>query len=80
MGQETVTVDITAEAKVRLSKVVEMSMEDYEEYLTLLDSDLTNRELEEEIANIAFKYNFGYGDDISDMDDPEEITFEALGE
>lgn len=80
MGQETVTVDITAEAKVRLSKVVKMSMEDYEEYLLLLNSDLDHLDLEEAITKIADKYNFGYESDICDMYYPEEITFEALGE
>lgn len=70
---------ITAEARVHLSKIVEMNEEDYEKYKEIVDSTgLSYREIEQEIAKLADKYGFGYGDDIEDMEDPEEVIFEIL--
>lgn len=73
-----IKVIITAEAKVKLSKTIYMQQEDYDKYLELVDSDLSNREIDKEISVLADKYNFGYLSDIEDMDDPEEVTFELF--
>lgn len=70
---------ITAEARVHLSKIVEMSEEDFEKYQQIIDSTgFSYREIDQQIATLADKYGFGYGDDIEDMEDPEEVTFEIL--
>jgi hypothetical protein len=70
---------ITAYAKVTLSKSVEMSEDDFQNYQILVDgTGLSNREIDLGIAKIADKYGFGYGDDIDDMEDPEEVTFERI--
>lgn len=69
---------ITAEAKVKLSKIVEMDENDYKKYLEIIDSSASNRDIEAQIAEIACNYHFGYGNDIEDMDDPEEVTFEPF--
>ena len=72
---------ITAEARVHLSKIVEMNEEDYEKYKEIVDSTgLSYREIDQEIAKLADKYDFGYGDDIEDMEDPEEVTFQIFKE
>ena len=73
---------ITAETRVHLSKIVEMSEEDYEKYKEIVvdSTGLTYREIDQEIAKLADKYDFGYGDDIEDMEDPEEVTFQVFKE
>ncbi|MBK5075185.1 hypothetical protein I2492_19490 [Budviciaceae bacterium CWB-B4] len=78
MGNK-VFVSISAEMKVKLSKTVEMDEEDYEEYLSLVDSELSYSDIDSKIAAIAHKYNFdGSPDDWVDFDDPEEIEFKVI--
>lgn len=74
-----IKVIITAEARAHLSKTVDMTEEDFKKYQEIIDSsDLNYREIDQQIAILADKYGFGYGDDIEDMEDPEEVTFELL--
>ena len=76
---EKITVDITAEMRVRLCRRVEMNKTDYDEYLRLIDSELPNSIIDSKIEDIASEYQFtGSLDDWIDSDEPEEIEFELI--
>ncbi|EBK1011015.1 hypothetical protein L2D25_15290 [Salmonella enterica subsp. enterica serovar Muenchen] len=76
---DTVKVAIRAEATVRFEKIVEMEKADYDRYLKICEEWSSGREVEEQIKEIAFKYDFdGGGDDIDDIGEPEEIEFELV--
>lgn len=73
---DTVKVIIQAEATARFSRTVEMEKADYDKYLQICAEYSSPGEVEEQIKEIAFKYGFeGHGDDIEDMDAPEDIEF-----
>ncbi|EAM4264004.1 hypothetical protein EAP05_15935 [Salmonella enterica] len=73
---DTVKVAIRAEATVRFEKIVEMEKVDYDRYLKICEEWSSGREVEKQIKEIAFKYDFDDGaDDINDIDEPEEIEF-----
>lgn len=73
---DTVKVAIRAEATVRFEKIVEMEKADYDRYLKICEEWPSGREIEEQIKEIAFKYDFDdSADDINDIDEPEEIEF-----
>ncbi|ECU9383715.1 hypothetical protein CKQ16_10225 [Salmonella enterica subsp. enterica serovar Newport] len=75
----TVRVDITARAAVEFRKTVEMEKADYDKYLQICAEWSSAREVEEQIKEIALKYNFAvFDDDIEDIDDPEDIEFELI--
>ncbi|EDK0891441.1 hypothetical protein K5L81_001821 [Salmonella enterica] len=75
----TVKVVIQAAATARFSKMVEMEKADYDKYLQICEEWSSAREVDEQIKEIAFKYGFdGGGDDIEDIDDPEDIEFELV--
>ncbi|EAS0531585.1 hypothetical protein JOU96_004526 [Salmonella enterica] len=77
--KETVKVVIRAEATARFSKTVEMDKADYDKYLQICEEWSSAREVEEQIKEIALKYDFdGGGDDIEDIDEPEETEFELV--
>lgn len=75
---DKITIDITGESRVYFSKIVEMEKADYEKYLSIIDSDLSFRYIDSAVAELADKYGFGYGDDISHYDDPEEVAFTPI--
>ncbi|EMK8626499.1 hypothetical protein V9M40_003498 [Salmonella enterica subsp. enterica serovar Newport] len=76
---DTVKVIIQAEATVKFKKTVQMEKADYDKYLQICAEWSSAREVEEQIKEIAFKYNFdGGGDDIEDIDEPEDIEFELV--
>ncbi|EOG2868155.1 hypothetical protein ACK840_000255 [Salmonella enterica] len=76
---DTVKVAIRAEATVRFEKIVEMEKSDYDRYLKICEEWPSGREVEEQIKEIAFKYDFDDGaDDINDIGEPEEIEFELV--
>lgn len=76
---DTVTVDIRARATAGLSKTVEMEKADYEKYLQICKERSSARDIEEQIKEIALKYDFAvFDDDIEDIDDPEDIEFELV--
>lgn len=77
--KETVKVVIRAEATVRFRKIVEMDKADYDKYLQICEEWSSAREVDEQIKEIALKYDFdGGGDDIEDIDEPEDIEFELV--
>ncbi|HEJ0422214.1 TPA: hypothetical protein SLO72_001270 [Citrobacter koseri] len=72
-----ILVDISAEAKVRYKKRVNMKREDYEKYLSICEE--WSGDTENKIAEIAVKYGFfADGEDIEDTDDPENVEFEPV--
>lgn len=76
---DTVKVIIQAEATVKFKKTVQMEKADYDKYLQTCAEWSSAREVEEQIKEIAFKYNFdGGGDDIEDIGEPEDIEFELV--
>ncbi|EAA7373004.1 hypothetical protein FHA84_22650 [Salmonella enterica subsp. enterica] len=76
---DTVKVIIQAEATVKFKKTVQMEKADYDKYLQICAEWSSAREVEEQIKEIAFKYNFdGGGDDIEDIGEPEDIEFELV--
>ncbi|KFK92754.1 MULTISPECIES: hypothetical protein [unclassified Serratia (in: enterobacteria)] len=75
----TLKINITATATVRYSKTVEMEEADYKRYLTICDSDLSSREIDQEVTELAIKYGFEPCDDqIEDINDPEDIEFDVI--
>ncbi|EGP2155140.1 hypothetical protein ITP77_001747 [Salmonella enterica subsp. enterica serovar Java] len=75
----TVRVVITARATAKFSKTVQMEKTDYDKYLQICAEWSSTREVEEQIKEIAFKYDFAvFDDDIEDIDDPEYIEFEIV--
>ncbi|EIX3650960.1 hypothetical protein MKB21_001461 [Salmonella enterica] len=76
---DTVKVVITARSTVEFRKTVEMDKADYDKYLQICEEWLSAREVDEQIKEIALKYDFdGGGDDIEDIDEPEDIEFELV--
>ncbi|EDS3168025.1 hypothetical protein GRH13_001119 [Salmonella enterica subsp. enterica] len=76
---DTVKVVIQAEATARFSKIVEMEKADYDKYLQICEEWSSTREVDEQIKEIAFKYDFyGDGEDIEDINEPENIEFELI--
>ncbi|EED4923298.1 hypothetical protein WP05_13510 [Salmonella enterica subsp. arizonae] len=76
---DTVKVIIQAEATVKFKKTVQMEKADYDKYLQICAEWSSAREVEEQIKEIAFKYNFDSGgDDIEDIGEPEDIEFELV--
>ncbi|ELI0559712.1 hypothetical protein Q8U35_004547 [Salmonella enterica] len=76
---DTVKVVITARSTVEFRKTVEMDKADYDKYLQICEEWSSAREVDEQIKEIAFKYDFdGGGDDIEDIDEPEDIEFELV--
>ncbi len=76
---DTVKVIIQAEATVKFKKTVQMEKADYDKYLQICAEWSSAREVEEQIKEIVFKYNFdGGGDDIEDIGEPEDIEFELV--
>lgn len=76
---DAVKVVISARATVRFRKIVEMEKADYDRYLRICEEWSSGREVEKQIKEIAFKYDFdGGGDDIDDIGEPEEIEFELV--
>ncbi|EAP7663003.1 hypothetical protein GEM17_21450 [Salmonella enterica] len=76
---DTVKVIIQAEATVKFKKTVQMEKADYDKYLQICAEWSSAREVEEQIKEIAFRYNFdGGGDDIEDIGEPEDIEFELV--
>lgn len=75
----TVRVVITARATAKFSKTVQMEKTDYDKYLQICAEWSSTREVEEQIKEIALKYDFAvFDDDIEDIDDPEYIEFELV--
>lgn len=75
----TVRIVITARADVKFRKTVEMEKADYDKYLQICKGWSSAREVEEQIKEIAFKYDFDDGgDDIEDIGEPEDIEFELV--
>ncbi|EIJ4205249.1 hypothetical protein LI513_002792 [Salmonella enterica] len=76
---DTVKVVITARSTVEFRKTVEMDKADYDKYLQICEEWSSAREVDEQIKEIALKYDFdGGGDDIEDIDEPEETEFELV--
>ncbi|EHL2772124.1 hypothetical protein KCE64_003394 [Salmonella enterica subsp. enterica serovar Hvittingfoss] len=76
---DTVKVIIQAEATVKFRKTVEMEKADYDKYLQICEEWSSTREVEEQIKEIALKYDFDDGgDDIEDIGEPEDIEFELV--
>ncbi|ECE9609611.1 hypothetical protein EW885_20905 [Salmonella enterica subsp. enterica serovar Enteritidis] len=76
---DTVKVIIQAEATVKFKKTVQMEKADYDKYLQICAEWSSAREVEEQIKEIAFKYNFdGGGDDVEDIGEPEDIEIELV--
>ncbi|EBD5727924.1 hypothetical protein RJK31_004937 [Salmonella enterica] len=76
---DTVKVVITARSTVEFRKTVEMDKADYDKYLQICEEWSSAREVDEQIKEIALKYDFdGGGDDIEDIDEPEDIEFELV--
>ncbi|EAM7825846.1 hypothetical protein OIG56_004079 [Salmonella enterica] len=75
----TVRVVITARATAIFSKTVQMEKADYDKYLQICEEWSSTREVEEQIKEIALKYDFDDGgDDIEDIGEPEDIEFELV--
>lgn len=75
----TVRVVITARATAKFSKTVQMEKADYDKYLQICAEWSSTREVEEQIKEIALKYDFDDGgDDIEDIGEPEDIEFELV--
>ncbi|EDU9359286.1 hypothetical protein NN677_003452 [Salmonella enterica] len=75
----TVRVVITARATAKFSKTVQMEKADYDKYLQICAEWSSAREVEEQIKEIALKYDFDDGgDDIEDIGEPEDIEFELV--
>ncbi|MGP2408054.1 hypothetical protein V2A84_00125 [Yersinia sp. 2553 StPb PI] len=67
-------VSIEATMVVSLSKLVEMTQEDYEQYQKICAE---GESLDERIGEIAFKYGLGIND-VCDEKNPEDIVFEIV--
>ncbi|WP_368870114.1 hypothetical protein [Proteus mirabilis] len=75
----TVNVQITGEHRVKYCKNVKMSIEDFDKYHQLINSDMTNSEIDYQLADIAYKYGFSCSDDnYLDSDELEEIEFQKI--
>lgn len=74
-GVREMEVTITARQEVMLSKVVDMSAEDFAEYERLTSGRIGRAE-DDAILRIANKYDFDRADNQIDWDTPDEITFE----
>ncbi|ELF4897838.1 hypothetical protein SMZ59_005263 [Salmonella enterica] len=75
----TVSVVITARADVEFRKTVQMEKADYDKYLQICAEWSSDREVEEQIKEIALKYDFVvFDDDIEDIGEPEDIEFELV--
>ncbi|OQM40542.1 hypothetical protein [Citrobacter braakii] len=75
----TVSVVITARADVEFRKTVQMEKADYDKYLQICAEWSSAREVEEQIKEIALKYDFVvFDDDIEDISEPEDIEFELV--
>ncbi|ECA5248057.1 hypothetical protein ELS07_05525 [Salmonella enterica subsp. enterica serovar Lomalinda] len=76
---DTVKVIIQAEAAVKFKKTVEMKKADYDKYLEVCEEWQSDQEVEEQIKEIALKYDFDDGsDDIDDIGMPDYIEFELV--
>ncbi|EBH2658016.1 hypothetical protein FKF99_14940 [Salmonella enterica] len=76
---DTVTVVIQAEATARFSKMVEMEKADYDKYLQICEEWSSTHDVDEQIKEIALKYDFAvFDDDIEDIGEPEDIEFELV--
>ncbi|EAQ4376636.1 hypothetical protein E9973_06300 [Salmonella enterica] len=76
---DTVKVVITARSAVEFRKTVVMKKADYDLYLKICEEWSSASEVDEQIKEIALKYGFdGGGDDIEDIDEPEDIEFELV--
>lgn len=74
---DLILIEISAEAKVRYTKRVNMKREDYEKYLALCEK--WSGDTEDKIAEIAVEYGFfAEAEDIDDINDPENIEFEVI--
>lgn len=69
-----ITVCITADQCIRLSKVAQMEEKDYQAYLSICAGGVS---LDELIGEIAAKYDLG-ANDCDDEDNPENIEFELV--
>lgn len=75
----TVEVTITARATANFSKTVQMEKADYDKYLQICAEWSSDREVEEQIKEIALKYDFAvFDDDIEDTGEPEDIEFDLV--
>ena len=71
-------IEITADQKVKLNKIVNMTKTDYKEYQKLLNSNISSRESNKKINEIANKYMFDHCDSQIEWDDPEETIFNIV--
>ncbi|MGI3396940.1 hypothetical protein [Providencia stuartii] len=76
---DKVNVQITCRQLVVYCKNVEMSIEDFNKYDQLINADMTNSEIDSQLADIAYKYGFSCSDDnYLDSNEPEEIEFQKI--
>ncbi len=69
-------VEITADQRVKLSKFVDMDVEDYEEYVKICsNTDMSVRERDKAINKLSDKYSFECSGSQFDWGDLEETTF-----
>ncbi|HGJ5891567.1 MAG TPA: hypothetical protein ACHBZA_09630 [Arsenophonus apicola] len=77
-NKKIIQVQIVAEIKANCNYVVDMDEEDYRKFEKIIDSQMTSREMNNAILDIACKYEI-YDLDNIDMEEPEDIEFYRMG-
>ncbi|HGJ5874730.1 MULTISPECIES: hypothetical protein [Arsenophonus] len=77
-NKKIIQVQIVAEIKANCNYVVDMDEEDYRKFEKIIDSQMTSREMNNAILDIACKYGI-YDLDNIDMEEPEDIEFYRMG-
>lgn len=72
---DKIKVTMTAEQRVKLSKTVMMSIQDFAEYGNILEHETNSREIDKKINAIAARYGLDEANSQIDWDDMEETIF-----
>lgn len=72
----TIKVQIVADVSAKCNYIVDMTEEDYRKFEKIIDSQMTSREMNNAILDIACKY--GIYDNI-DFNEPEDTEFHRIG-
>ncbi|MDR5612195.1 MAG: hypothetical protein RAM36_03995 [Arsenophonus sp.] len=75
-NNKTIKVQIVAEVSAKCNYIVDMNEENYRKFERIIDSQMTRREMNDAILDIASKY--GIYDNI-DFEEPEDIEFHRIG-
>ncbi|HGJ5868519.1 MULTISPECIES: hypothetical protein [Arsenophonus] len=75
-NKKIIQVQIVADVSAKCNYIVDMTEEDYRKFEKIIDSQMTSREMNNAILDIACKY--GIYDNI-DFNEPEDTEFHRIG-